>query len=256
VAASGAQSLTGHAIAGGYQYQNDTCGLPHIWPAACVTPPPANKVQDGADPIITASPFTAYGSLVCGTQGYTGDELEDRARKRLELKEQFAVEAAFWGLAAGDQPGYLQSHAVASAGIAVTNVVTALSRLEQALADCYGLIGMIHVKPKAAAYMARNCIIWKDGPLWRTFGVGNVVVFGDGYSGLGPAGEADPAAGGWMYATGMVRLWREDDILIPPWEQTLDRTANQHHILAERNWAMSVECCLISQLVTTWEGAF
>jgi hypothetical protein len=251
-----------HAISGGYQWQAEVCKDPRLWPSWCGTPP-ANKVFDTGDPIVTALPFRIYATLNCGSQGYRWQEFVDRVRTRLTAKEQQGVESAFWGTTAGDQDGWLQSNDPVTAapnatiitGSPFTNIVTALGQLEQQIDVCYGLPAIIHVTPDAVSHLANHHLIYEKGGIYYTYR-GNKVSIGAGYSGLGPAAQAIPAGGGWMYATGQVFIWRSPDILVPPPQETFNRTGNQQMLLAERDFAITAECCALAVQVTTWEGAY
>lgn len=249
-AAVGPLPMPAHASVDGVQYILDSCGDIQLYPGACDLTPPT-KTFEGSDGTLVAEPFVVIASSVCGTVGQSLSEVEGRVRRRLQLKEGWGVERAFWG-GTTDVPGYLQSHAVTTLTATATGGVTAaLSRLEQALADSYGLPGLIHVRPKMAAYLGNAGLIRLEGGTAKTLR-GNTVVFGDGYSGEGPAGE-DAAADGtteWMYASGRVVVWRDSEAFVPPLRQVLDRTKNQQYALAERTYALGVECFIATTLVT------
>lgn len=248
-AAVGPLPLPQHASLDGLQYVLDSCGNAEVQPAACGTD--LNLAAfEASDGVLTASPFLVVASSECGKVGQSDAEVEGRVRRRLQLKEQYAVERAFWGGTVA-VPGYLQSITVDSLAAVTTGGVTAgLSALEQALADNYGLPGLIHVRPRMAAWMSNAGLLRWEGQVART-ARGNVVVFGDGYSGEGPAGE-DPALDGsteWMYATGRVLTWR-DDVFVPPLAQVFSRSDNQQRALAFRTYAVGVECYAATALVT------
>ena len=246
--AIGPTSLSEHGAGGGVQYQGDWCGDARLYPAPCDSTPPT-KTFDPMDPVTTATPFKVYASLVCGTQTYTPEEMERRVRARLSAQEQAAAEAALWGADAGDPPGILQT--LSSTTLAdATNVVQGISLLEQQLATCNtGHPGIIHIRPRSAAYLADRHQLWKDGSVWRTQR-GNLVSIGDGYSGLGPADEAPTATTDWFFATGRVLVWRSDDVLVPDPRETINKSTNQYNLIAERDYAIAVECCVVAVEVT------
>lgn len=243
-AAVGPMPLPSHGIAGGVQYQADVCTDARLYQAVC-DPTPQVKIFDGQDPLTTALPFVVYASLICGTAGYTLDELSARVQRRLAVKEQPAVESALWGVAGGDTPGYFQSGVTVTALPDAAGVTAALAALEQALATCYdGIPGIIHARPRVAAHMSDHTLLLKENGLIKTWR-GNAVVFGDGYSGRDPAGALPGAATDeFLYATGRVLIWRSEDVFVPDPRQTLDRTTNHAQLIAERNYALAVECCL------------
>lgn len=253
-AAVGPLPLPVHAMAdGGIQYVLDTCGTAQVVPVACDNPPDLSTYE-GSDGVLVAEPFAVAASSECGRLGTSDAETEARVRRRLQLKEQWAVERAFWGGNA-EVPGYLQSNTVDTLDAVPTGGVTAaISVLEQALADNYGLPGLIHVRPRLAAYLGNAGQLRWDGQTARTQR-GNVVVIGDGYSGEGPGGE-DPEADGsteWIYATGRVLVWREGEPFVPPVRTLFNRTNNQQRALAMRAYALGVECYMAAALVTVGE---
>jgi hypothetical protein len=67
-------------------------------------------------------------------------------------------------------------------------------------------------------------------------------VFGQGYNGTGPQGQAVTTNTEYMYASGRVLIWRDTDIIIPPIGQTMDRVTNQIYATAERIYAVAIEC--------------
>jgi len=254
--ANGPLTADNHELAGGVEYNPVLCGPVHVYPQNCSAPP--TKTFDAIDAIAGGDPFALYSSIQCGTYGYDFDELARRARTRLDAKEQNGLEAHLWGVSTDNPPAMFQTVGVVTnvtPGGGITNIVTGFSVLEQALADCYGLPGIIHVTPAAMPYLRNHTLIDrdKDGKFYTDNG--NVVVSEFGASGRGPADEAIPAGGGWLYATGPINIWR-GDVIVPDPRQTFDRTNNQHKVLAERPYVMTIECCALAIKVTTWEGNY
>lgn len=242
-----------HAIGGGVEFVPDYCTEAHLYPSPCdfgAIPVPT-KVFDPADPEIVAPPFRVYASVLCGSMSFNFEESRARAIRRLAAAEQKAVESQFWGLPSTDNfPSYLRSGAIAVTGLAAAaSVVAGIAALEQQMADCYGHPALIHMRPRLAAYLAANHQIFWQAPVWRT-ARGSTVVFGDGYSGLGVADAPPGAATEWMYATGRVHIWRSADVHVPDPRQTFDRAVNQVKVIAERDYAMGVECCAAAVQVT------
>jgi len=79
--------------------------------------------------------------------------------------------------------------------------------------------------------------------------LGTPVVFGMGYDGTGPNGEATDTDTEYMYASGRVLIWRGDTV-IPPTDQTFNRATNQALVLAERAYVTVVECGVWAVKVT------
>jgi len=237
-AAVGPLPLPVHAQADGLQYQLDSCGDVRLWPLDCEGDPPAKEFDPGPD-VLASEAFMVYASLVCGAAGTTLEEAEGRVRRRLQLKEQYGVERAFWG-GTTDVPGYLQSNTVETLP-AQALPVDALSRLEQALADNYGLPGLIHVRPETATWLGHEGIVrWDASSQTLKTWAGNTVVVGSGYGNAGPDGTT-PAAGAWMYATGRTIVWR-DEVFVPRLRETFNQKTNEVYALAERAYALAVEC--------------
>jgi len=248
-AAVGPLELPPHGIGGGVQYVSDSCGDAHLYPSVCDATPPV-KTFDLQDPTVTGLPFLVYASINCGSMGFSFPEMEARVRRRLLITEQAGVEEALWGANAGDTPGLFQVDPGVTTLPDATTIVAGVAALEQQLAACNtAKVGYIHTRPLVAAYLADHHQVRWDGTVWRTTR-GNIVVFGDGYSGLGPAGEAPTPTTEWMYATGRIITWRSNDINVPDPRQTFNRTTNQQFLLAERDWAMVVECCIAAIEVT------
>jgi hypothetical protein len=248
--ATGPLDLPVHAAGGGLEWIPDSCGVVRLYQNVC-DPTPQVKTFDPIDTKANATPYKIYSTIKCGTLGFSFDEFEGRVRRRLNSVEQSGIEAAFWGAEVGDNQGYLQSAAITVTDIgATTTVVKAIAGLEQQLASCYpSKVGVIHARPIMAAYLSSNRLIyWKNDRCYTYRG--NLVVFGDGYSGLDPAGNPPDATHEHIYATGRVLIWRSPDVFVPDPRQTLDRTLNQQNLLAERDVAVAVECCAAFTKVT------
>jgi hypothetical protein len=92
-----------------------------------------------------------------------------------------------------------------------------------------------------ASQLSNNYLIYEGpGRLKRT-ALNTPYVFGQGYNGTGPAGQAVTATTEWMYATGRVMVWASE-VFVPPLRETLDRSLNQQMALAERVFAVAIEC--------------
>lgn len=246
--AIGPQALPTHGIAGGLEWMDAICGDGHAYPAICPAAPPTKVFDEGLDPKLHAIPFLTYASIKCGALGHDWAEWRTLVLRKHQVLQQSMVERALWGASTDDSPGYFQGAGIFTpTPVTVipdaTNVVAAISALEQALADCNtGKVGYIHVRPRAVAYLAYAHQLRWDGTVYRTMR-GNVVICGDGYSGLGPADEAPTATTEWFYATGRVFLFNGETEVYDP-KQTFNRTTNQQFLLAEQPWAIGVECCI------------
>lgn len=227
-AANGPLELAIHARAGGVAYVPDSCGRARRWPIENPPDGPA-KVFDTAPAVIEAEPVIVYGSLTTGSAGYSSQELIDRVTRNLESGEQTQAEAELAErLAAAD-----------TALGAATNTVDAVSTLEQWLygTSGYGHVGYLHASPDVAAYAADAGLVVQNGPL-KVTPYGSIWSIGGGY----PAGT--------VYATGQVTVWRASDIAVTPPDQVLDRSTNQYHLIAEREYALAWDCLAASVTLT------
>lgn len=120
--------------------------------------------------------------------------------------------------------------------------------LEQQLADAGVVGGIIHARPGMAAHMAQAHQTEHVGRKYTTY-LGTPVVFGQGYNGTGPAGEPVTTSTEYMYATGRVVIW-QSDVAVPPLRETFDVTLNQQYALAERIYAVAIECGVWTVQVT------
>lgn len=252
-AAIGPMEMADAHMVAGVQYLSDDCATGRLFQANCDTTP-QTKVFDDLQGPVNGLPYVAYASVACGTQTFDFEEMEAKAERRLASREQQLAESMLWGDVVGDTISYFHAGAPAT-GITVTNLgaaatlVAGISMLEQQLASCYGHPGLIHMRPRLSAYVSDSHQLARwDGAVWRT-GAGNVLLYGTGYSGLGPAADPPTATTEWIYATGRVLVWR-NATFTPPARETLDRAVNQYKIVSERNYVVAVECCIAAVEVT------
>lgn len=207
-----------------------------------------------------ATPFTVYAEFDCSPVGL-GDA-QSIAQDALARVEQLQVEEAFWTGVAGGQAvvfphlaanaevldGEVVLQSVATPTVTGADVAHALGVLEQQLAGCYAGQGLIHVPRSALATLAAwNLIEQRDGGLFTPGG--NRVVAGGGYTGTGPDG-ATPADGTtWIYATGAAWGYRSD-VYFSQVRDSLNRSSNTLRMLAERNYLIGFECCLLAAHIT------
>jgi len=230
-------------------------------------PAPSEKSPTAAIGRRGALPFTVYSAVDCSAPGFW-----DRAQELLDdtftQSEQWQVENAVWSGTAGGQPVVwprLASNAdnveattnvtlgtaadVVGDGTAI-DIVTGLGELEKALANCYDGVGVIHAPRNLLAPMANAHLIQLDstGTRYRTVG-GNMIVFGAGYSGTGPAGQSTDNET-WMYATGAVMIYRGPVQVMPP-ASGLNRSNNSLTALAERTYLVGWDCCHLAVNIST-----
>ncbi len=252
-AALGPLEMTTPHMVSGIQYLSDDCGVGRLYQAKCDSTPPSKTFDEIQGPV-NGLPYVGYASVLCGTQTFSFDEVAAKAQRRLAAREQTLVESMLWGDAVGDTISYFHE-AAPTTGITVVNLgpaaslVAGMALLEQQMASCYGHPSLIHMRPRMSAYVGRDyqAARW-DGTVWRTH-AGNVIVFGNGYSGLGIAADPPTATTEWIYATGRVVVWR-NGVEVPDPRQTLLRSTNQYRVIAERNYVVAVECCIAAVEVT------
>lgn len=234
----------------GVLYVPDTCEDDVFLYAMNCPPVSGTKTFSGNESAVTGSPFAVITSYTCGTIGYSFDEVEQKVRTRMMLREQRAVERRLWqGQALGGLggiPGLFQSPT--STLTAASCPTMAVAQLEQVLADNGVVGGIIHARPFMSAHLSASHLIEKQGRQIQTR-LGTPIVFGQGYAGTGPAGEAVTTTVEYMYASGRVMIWGSD-VQVPDPRQTMDRALNQQMVLAERIFAVSVECGIWAIAVT------
>jgi hypothetical protein len=229
-------------------------------------PPPAppSKVTNVQNQFRGATPFTVYTEFDCSP---VGEEVADAAAAALTRAEPWQVERAFWtgqasalnyktvfphlaeNTAAVDGQGIvLQTPATSVTGSPVPLSV-GLGLLEDALADCYGGEGVLHVPRRAIAPISAATMASSQGPRLRTL-AGNWIAAGAGYPGTAPDGSAAPAGTTWIYATSAIMAFRGPVRLLDSPRETLDRAENTQKQIAERTVLLAWECCHFAVQVT------
>jgi hypothetical protein len=177
------------------------------------------------------------------------NEARRRLLTRMELRLQRAAEKRLWqGGNAPGLPGITGLLRGSTALTAASCPAVAIATLEQALADNGIVGGIIHARPYMMPFLANNHLLLPRGRGWQTYN-GTPVVFGQGYDGTGPNGEAVSATVEYMYATGRVVIWQDSEIMVPP-ESVLNRVDNTLSLIAETILAMTIECGKWSVAVT------
>lgn len=219
-------------MGGGVRYEPVSCGRAYRYPVECDDSPPS-KVFDPADTYVDAAPFVVYSSLTCGSVGQDAASIEAKVRRRLANGEQAQVEAE------------LSDLLVAAPQVVTSSdpgdIVSVVAELEEWLYDTslYGNVGVIHA-PIAAAELAQAAGIVvesKPVPGLLTTRLGTAWSFGNYVPGV-------------IHITGSVTVYRSPDVMVPPPEQTFDRTTNQWHAIAEREYAVAWDC-LAAQAIFT-----
>jgi hypothetical protein len=250
--------MPAHVQTTGAVWWSEMCGGSHLYPPACATPPYPAFTADAADGLTAAYPFLVYASEICTPVGTTEAEAVSRAKLRLRMGEQTAIEHALWG---GDPAasvvGVFETLQAAGKVQTVTagtgGPVEAVGKLEQQAATVnYNGPLFIHARPRMAAYLAYRGQIRDTAKLTdpHTSFYGSRFVFGAGYSGELPDGTDPTATAEAMYVTGRIFLWRESEPFVMSPSDSLNRTNNQRTIIVGRAYAIGVECLTAATLVT------
>lgn len=238
------------AVGNGIQYVPDTCEDDVFLYAMNCPPVSGSKTFSANESPVSGAPFGVVTTYQCSSIGYSFDYARDKVLTRMALREQRAVERRVWqGAPAGGIggiPGLFQS--ATSLGSA-TCPTAAIQLLEQALADNGVVGGLIHARPGMSSHLSRSYQL-KQGPgrglsTWY----GTPVVFGQGYDGTGPAGQATTATTEYMYASGRVLIWATD-VEVPDPRQTMDFSTNTVYTIAEKVYDVIVECGVWAVQVT------
>lgn len=239
--ATGPLSLPLHSRTGGLEYESPFCTLPVGYAVAC-EPGSSKDFETGYD-LVEGDPFVVLAATVCGTGGLGEERASRLAVDRLKAGEQAAVEDIFSRGTFGIAPS-LGNNADVVELTATTSIVTAVAELEEWLYSRYGLAGTLHVPLIAGApLMNANIIRYDTGSgIWFT-DLGTKVSIGN-YAGLEKDGDAPAAGHTTLYITGEVTIWRDSDsdIFVSPYGQNVNRTTNQSYMVAERSYAMTLDC--------------
>lgn len=238
-----------NAVGGGVQYIPDDCGDVYVWGMNC-PPVSGSKTFAPLPTPVSGFPFGVYTSYTCSIVGMPYEEAARRVRIRAELFMQRGVERVFWQGApqAPGLPGVTGLLRGSTPLTAASCPVVALATLEQALADNEIVGGVIHARPYMAPFLANNHNLLPNGRGWKTYN-GTPIVFGQGYDGTGPAGEAVSSTIEYMYATGRPIIWQDPEVWVPDVD-VLNRSDNTLSLVAEQVYAMAIECGKWSVAVT------
>lgn len=241
-----------NSVGGGVQYVPDTCedGV-YLYAMNC-PPVSGSKAFLPVETAVSGAPFAVVASYSCGSIGFSFEEAAQRIRTRMALHEQRAVERRVWsGTVLGNDRGIIAGLFRGATDVGATGCVTeALAKLEQALADSGTVGGLIHARPYMAAHMSQAHLI-EHGPGRSIITMkGTPVVFGEGYDGSGPAGQAATATVENMYASGRISIWQDAEVAIPPAGQVFNKTTNELNLVGEKIFAAAVECGVWTTAVT------
>ena len=233
------------AQVGGVEYVPDTCtDEVYLYDLTC-PPVTGSKTFNVLETAVSGSPFAVITTYTCGSIGFSWDEIQNRVRTRMSLREQRAVERRVWqGQTSAQGQGPILGLFRNATSLGTAGCVTeAMELLEQALADNGVVGGIIHARPGMAPHLeqAHQIQYANNGRRLQTC-LGTPFCFGQGYDGTGPAGQATTTNTEWMYASGRVLIWQGSEVMVSPIGQSMDRSLNQLYATAERFYAAVIEC--------------
>jgi hypothetical protein len=235
---------------GGVLYVPDTCEDDVFLVAMNCPPVTGTKTFSTVEAPVSGAPFSVLTTYTCGSIGFSFSEAKTRVMNRMTLREQRAVEQRLWQGSSGvlgSIPGlFANATNLGTAGCPVE----AIEILEQALADRAIVGGIIHARSGMSPHLCNNHLVYKGAGRQLTTWLGTPYVFGQGYSGIGPTGQPVDGSTEWMYVTGRVVVWQDPEIHVPDPHQTFDKTGNQMFLVAERFYAVAVECFIGAVQVT------
>lgn len=198
------------------------------------------------------SSFTVVYPFTCSGIGLGNEEGAERARRRVReafvAVEGFQVEQELaFGVSDPDRPFFTKpGEATFPAGGAGTAVSPreAISLLENAI-GATARAGFIHTDPATfMSWAAVGELVDTDGTRAYT-ARGTTVIIGDGYIGA-TIGGALTADQGFAFATGPVRLTRDEVEVLGPTAQVLDTSTNLATFRAERNYVAYWDTALLA----------
>lgn len=214
-----------------------------------------------------ALPFTVVAEIDCSPPGFF-DNSEAFINEAFTLAEGAAAEftlqtgtaaatgnAVYPRLAANSQvldgdsfsQVTLQMAATVVTGVAL-DIVEGLGRLESALNACLNGLGNIHVTPTLFESMVANYLVQMKGGLPYTY-LGNRIIVGLGYVDMAPDHTTAAPGTSWMYGTGPLFGYRGAIRSFPP-QQSIDRNVNTLRMIAERDYVIAYDCCLVATEVS------
>lgn len=231
----------------GTEFLNLSCAEADTW-IDCPVPPATNPAQKtfNRPGICEFDPVTAYAGVTCSAIGLSFDEAQQRALDQLRMGEQRALEE--WFMVNGLCPMAAGNDLTPVAG--AVSVPQGVAILENWLGSTYGGQGLIHAGVGVGALLSRFHIVnfgTEAGSQCPTTLAGTGIVLGSGYSAnVGGAGCTQADAGeAWLYATGPVRVRRDERRLVLSDEsQSVTRSVNDRHVLAESTFVVETACCV------------
>lgn len=241
-------------VQSGVRWEPTVCGVAGAFPVNCASTAGWPLPTFDGIPLVDAAPFGVSSGQDCKIVGTPIERLRALARARLRYTEQRAVENAYW---TGDvfTDGVVSPHLAAGDAATPGGLVTVLSDvavkpavglglLEEAIGNFTGAVGVIHA-PRVGVGVLGSQVSESRGRLLTK--VGTRVVFGTGYPGSGPDGQARTDEATWLFATGPVQVVRGPILDLPGEDrEALDRETNIALVQAVRIVSIGHSCGLVA----------
>lgn len=194
----------------GYTYESDQCTADVFISDVCGADGVRAQIVDG-EPCDTSEyePFVIEVEDNRSTFGFAAEDRVALALEKLDMCTQKAVEHELWTGELSTLGTYDNKFLASNDAVDVTPGASAVSPrlgialLERALGDSKcGVRGVIHATRDVVSLTDE--LVEVDGHLETP--LGNYVVAGVGYTGVGPGGVAPAANSVWLYATGPVAV--------------------------------------------------
>lgn len=239
------------AQGGGVLYVPDACDTTISLIDMTCPPITGTKAFTAVEYPVSGAPFAVMASYICTPIGFNFEEADRRVRLRLALREQRAVEQRIWSGSTGVLGTIPALFANATTIGPAACPTEAIELLEGVLATAGISQGVIHARTAMTPHLSNNLLIANPGPDRVKYTPnGTRYVFGTGYTGTGPTGQSVGADTEWMYATGRIVVWRDEDAFVPDGGQVLNKSTNQLSLIAERTYAVAIECGIWAIQVT------
>lgn len=240
----------------GFEWESDCSVITDSTLPPCPEPV-ASKSEDGGLVFCSAEPFTVYGSYKCSTGGRPVSEAMDIAGSRLRRNKESGVEKIFWtgitpagtispSLQGGNSFCDLIPIDLTPPSGAVPPVL-ALATLESNMVECIpGGVGVFHMNVGLLPFLARDLLYTeRDGKLYSPSG--QLIIAGAGYPGTGPGNVPVVAGETWIFATGLVAVFKSDIFFTPSdVSQAINRRINDITFYAEQTFSVIWECCVFA----------
>lgn len=227
--------------------------VPRLW-AECSTGTDRVKENGAAShPGGIFEPFVIYVPILCSARG-NYEEIPPRARAVLDATESFGIELALVdGITGLGNPHLADANVVKPNGNTAVSARVAVSMLDDAVGQT-GREGLLHLTPAVADAHPTLRIRddEEDEPIYTT--AGTPVSVGGGYIGAEAGGSGFGATSDWVFATGPVEAFVEED---PDWvpediADLLDRTNNDLIYRAEKRAVVQWDTALQVAVLCDW----